>query len=145
MKNRVIRHKSFETNSSSSHSISIASGEFIPDKLLVENGVCEIFPGEFGRSGPDDYTDAATKAAYCLTYLEQYGKDDYRTMLDEVIRKATGAKEVKFVESSDEHYKWGYIDHQSDIVCAEAFLTEESLRQFIFNQASVLTIDHDNH
>lgn len=69
---KQIRQSAFETNSSSSHSITISYGDYTPDKLYVENGVLEIYTGEFGWEH-EDYYDAATKAAYCLTWLKGEG------------------------------------------------------------------------
>lgn len=61
--NTVRRRFVFETNSSSSHSISIVSGDYIPDKIYVdETGTCNIFPGEFGWE-IEDFYDAASKAS----------------------------------------------------------------------------------
>lgn len=130
----VIRHSVFETNSSSSHSISIAGGEYKPDRLLVEDGVCRVYPGEFGWE-VEDYYDAATKASYCVTYIMNCTCDDQRDeeqeMLRRVIAQNTGADEVQFVKSCDEFWPWGYIDHQSDREeadgCGAAFANEKSL------------------
>src|SRR4051812_15125515 len=98
-----IRRGVFETNSSSCHSISIASGGEVDDKLYVdEHGVCEIHPGEFGW-GIDIHRDAATKAAYALTWAmscEGYGvgkKDEALALLTEVVKQATGCARVEFV------------------------------------------------
>ncbi len=139
--NEVKRVGVFETNSSSSHSISIVAGSYIPDRLPIDSeGKVEIYTGEFGWE-PETYNDAVTKAAYCLTYVTNHHnieKNHY--MLREVIREATGAKEVRLNNTDP-----GYIDHQSDDVCMDAFVSHQTLRDFIFNKKSVLTIDNDNH
>ena len=155
---KQVRQAAFETNSSSSHSITIAAGEFIPDRLGVVGGVCEIFTGEFGW-GYDHFSDASIKAAYCLTWIKHFGEDkvpEETAMFINVIKKVTGAKEVVFVpqytqETKGEwdYYQWGYIDHQSieygGGTGREAFESEEVLERFIFNHGSILTIDNDNH
>lgn len=148
--NRVIRQGVFETNSSSSHSICIARIGTLDATLHVdEDGVCNVFTGEFGWE-VCEYTDAPTKAAYCLTYAKGCGNDSKEnksdlSMLESVIMKQTGAKSVVFVEGDDSYYKWGYIDHQSDAVCYDAFKDEETLSNFIFNSYSTLMTDNDNH
>ncbi len=148
MKRRVVRHQAFETNSSSSHSISIASGNFVVDAIhLNDDGLVEICAGEFGW-GVENYFDAATKASYCLTYLKQsrgLNVDHRFEMLREVVLKETGAKDIVYVPVGDSVIsEWGYIDHQSNEVCQEAFESAETLRQFIFNPESRLHICNDN-
>lgn len=134
---KTIRPMVFETNSSSTHSISICS-KWDPkrcDKLLVEDGICTIFEGEFGW-GVETFHDAASKASYLAT--SAHGDEDRLEVLAEVIRKYTGASEVRFEGE-------GYIDHQSIGVAYEAFESDDSIRDFIFNPKSVLRTDNDNH
>lgn len=158
-----IRRAVFETNSSSSHSITIVGGTYRPDRLHAEDGVVTIYGGKFGW-GVEQFNDAATKASYCLVYahgpeidLELDGKTgesietrrepthpELLERLRQVIASETGC-EVEF------NMRGGYIDHQSNGeygtpgVCAEAFKTDETLRDFIFNPKSRLLIDNDNH
>lgn len=149
---KVVRKGIFETNSSSSHSISIVGGIYTPDTFPIENGVCKVYPGEFGWEEYRSYS-AAVKASYCLTYIK-IGKDDavddddtQSHMLRNVLKKVTGC-EVEFmpdpvVNTWDQ--KWGFIDHQSYDICSKAFESEDSLRNFIFNRKSYLETDNDNH
>ena len=148
-----IRRSVFETNSSSTHSIAIVEGDFSPDFLPVKDGVCEIHTGEFGWE-VEDYYDAATKAAYCLTWLKQQEtrKEDEEQMLIDVIMENTGAKGVRFIpaftlETKGEwdFYQWGYIDHQSENEPALAFKSKKTLAAFIFNPESGLHTDNDNY
>lgn len=154
--NTVTRHSVFETNSSSSHSISIVGGNYRPDKIPLEDGICRVYGGEFGW-GIDQYNDAATKASYCLVYAfgDTWNDGDgdrapvYPEKLETlraVIAKQTGA-EVVFDMSG-----YNYIDHQSrenddwrKATAETAFASEQALRDFIFNPASELLIDNDNH
>lgn len=141
---KVIRRGVFETNSSSTHTITIAPGEILPpDTLPVEDGVCRIYPGEFGWD-IWDYWDAATKASYALTFAYQTKSEERLKLLKEVVQAETGLP-VEFVEAGDKFYARGYIDHQSDSVCAPAFVSKEALRAFIFNPKSKLHTDNDNH
>lgn len=138
--NRVIREGVFETNSSSSHSISIAEWRQGAKPSLLnprDDGVVRIYPGEFGRE-VEDYYDPASKASYAYVYARDYGTKENMEMLRKVISAETES-EVEFVEGD------GYIDHQSSDVCAEAFDSREALRSFIFNPDSVLHTDNDNN
>jgi hypothetical protein len=140
-----IRRGVFETNSSSTHSISISSGAETLEKLYVgEDGICRIEPGEFGWE-EDSFHDSSTKASYAMVWAQSYGSEEHREMLKKVIREATGAKVVEFCKADDEYYPDGYIDHQSDDVCTPAFESENSLKAFIFNSGSYLVTDNDNH
>ena len=144
---KKIRRSVFETNSSSSHSITIAKEKhFIPEQLYIEeDGTCKIFTGEFGWEEAY-YHDAATKASYCATYVKNYHLELEEMLLD-VIQKETKASAGVIIvgEGESDCYPWGYIDHQSDDVCDKAFESEDNLRQFIFNKKSVLITDNDNH
>jgi len=153
---QVIRNGVFETNSSSTHSITIAGFGELNDALLVNDEICTIFPGEFGWEW-EDFNDAATKASYCLTYCKSLEKSqgehcthiqnqspELLEQLKRVIARHTGAKEVHYQERIDQFYPWGYIDHQSHDTCAPAFETDETLAMFIFNKNSVLQTGNDN-
>ena len=151
---KVTRHSVFETNSSSTHSISIDDTGVLDDLLPVnEDGICYVLADEYGWE-VEDYNDAATKASYCLVYAKTSGNDTCDcliNMLTEAIKEVTGAKEVRYIpkDGEDDYYKWGYIDHQSHIgdgdACGEAFESKENLKQFIFNRRSSLHTDNDNH
>ncbi len=143
---RKERQRAFETNSSSSHSITISNYGCPTDTLRVENGECAIFPGEFGWEIAA-YNDAVTKASYCLTYAKHREEHSAKEllMLEKVIKEHTGAEKVSFNESTDKYDPWGYIDHQSYDVCGDAFSDEASLVSFIFNPESILRTDNDNH
>ena len=139
---QIIRHSVFETNSSSTHTISISSTECSMEFLRPDrNGVLQIYPGEFGW-GPEVFTDATTKASYCLTYVKDCHNKELDYMLRTVLLKATGASEVEFVPLNDNN--WGYIDHQSCETCSEAFDSPTKLYNFIFNPNSELSISNDN-
>jgi len=143
MKHTKTRRSVFETNSSSTHSISIASGAETLDTLPMENGVVAIEGGEFGWE-VNDYYDACSKASYCMTWAFQYGTEEHREMLKRVIQQRTGADKVVLRQGDDSYYPNGYIDHQSDDVCKEAFKSEKSLRDFIFDPRSWFHTCNDN-
>lgn len=147
MKN--IRQKVFETNSSSTHSISISKNSngilesLYPDaegKLLLEGGQ---FGWEWQR-----YNDALTKANYCAIFSKN-GTPEMVDMLVSVIKEHTGAKEITFGFSSEyDGGNWSYIDHQSDYheggAAMDAFSSPDKLKNFIFNSDSWLFTGNDN-
>ena len=161
-----IRAGSFETNSSSMHSIVFPKREdnihlrtLSPDK----DGIVRIYPGEFGW-GPEQFRDPGPKASYCLTEIMRCiagevdtftrqtidekpwlfeGQHDEIDRLARVIEEESNAT-VIFVASDDRYNEWGYIDHQSQGTAREVLHDEETLRNFIFNHNVVLVIDNDN-
>ena len=131
----TVRKSVFETNISSSHSITIKNGGEWDNIGPGENGVIIVQGDEFGW-GYEEYNYAYAKASYCATAC-QYDKYTRTELLKKVIEDYTGYP--------TEIYSDGYIDHQSSDVADEIFESEENLRNFIFNKASVLIIDNDNH
>jgi hypothetical protein len=142
-----IRSKVFETNSSSTHSISISSvSDGILDTILPNSkGVIILTGGQFGWE-VEEYNDALTKANYCAVDCCEQSNDELKLFLIEVIKEHTGAKEVIFNMSNSnfEDDNFSYIDHQSVGTTKYAFENKETLKQFIFNRNSWLYTDNDN-
>lgn len=144
-----IRQAAFETNSSSCHSISFASGQvFTADKLPITDGVVYVFPGDFG-CGPDEFNDACNKASYALVWAKENEtkNPELLEMLRDVILANTEATSVCFEPTPDAtSFPWGYIDHQSIEygVPQQVFKDAETLKNFIFNPKTVLYIRNDN-
>lgn len=132
-----IRQNVFETNSSSSHSItmvpSLASNLY--DTILPDDdGKIVLEGGEFGWAWVT-FNDPLTKANYCaVDVAENQVRLD---KLFKVIKDHTGAKEVVFLNK-------GYIDHQSVGTSSEAFESDETLKNFIFNRECTLQTGNDN-
>jgi len=143
MKN--IRQNVFETNSSSTHSISISNKTpGVYDTLeLSDDGVLVLNGGEFGWDWKR-FHDALTKANYAAVHA--YSNDDLKEMLRKVLREHTGAKAVvfNFSDNFNDDKPWGYIDHDSVGVCNDAFLDEDTLKEWIFNPDSYLITGNDN-
>lgn len=141
---KIIRQGQFETNSSSSHSISIDNNASTFGTIgLDADGNVVLGPGEFGWE-VESYHDCWTKATYCaIDALNNSHKID---MLKEVIAEHTGAKEV-IIDCSDSYNdkNYSYIDHQSHGTSHEAFESKETLKNFIFGNSSYLYTDNDNH
>lgn len=139
---KLIRSSVFETNSSSSHSISIAdeTKEFVLDTIYPDqNGVIELTGGEFGWEW-FKHNDSLTKANYAA--VDFNGDDSLIDMLVEVLQEQTGAEEVKFLFTGDySGPNWAYIDHDS---AGTTPRTKSELRNFIFNKNSWLFGGNDN-
>jgi hypothetical protein len=131
----IIRRGVFETNSSSSHSISIASEdkEFVMDTIYPDqNGVVRIVGDDFGWDWFKN-NDAQTKASYVA---QSYSTDqDILDKLADVIKEQTGADKVVFNLTD------GYVDHDSYGVAPKTF---HEMKNFIFNKNSWLFGGNDN-
>jgi hypothetical protein len=132
---RIVRTGVFETNSSSSHSLSLAreDQEFVMDSIYPDqNGVIRVDGKEFGW-GWDKFNDAITKLAYA--FQDSF---DHEDLIREVVMKQTGATEVIFEEGG------GYIDHDGVGTTQDLRGDREDMRNFIFNKNSWLYIGNDN-
>lgn len=133
MKN--IRRGVFETNSSSSHSISIANSDGILDTIMPdENGNIVLTVGEFGWDW-ERINDSLTKANYCAVDVQN--DPDKLRMLRDVIMDHTGCSDVIFQIE-------GYIDHKSIGNSSEAFVSYATLKNCIFNPNSYIFTGNDN-
>lgn len=142
-----IRESVFETNSSSTHSISIATeSRGIFDTIRNNNGVIEIILEHY-EFGWDRYTyhEADCKLAYLMIYARNWanGKDkEFYKIIVDVVEQQTSCKFLWNLEDEG-----GYIDHQSveDCDLHYMFYEPELIRQFIFNPSSYLETDNDNN
>lgn len=161
---KQIRRGVFETNSSSTHSVTVDHSKGLsPNYLYVsEDGYIHVEFGEFGWE-IWDYTDQESRLSYLLTmarYLngcnEAYWGDETNEAdienfiethdferINEVVAECAGCKGL-WLEPSD-----GYIDHQSreDYSTLDDFLREydTDIKEFIFGAGVTLRTDNDNH
>jgi hypothetical protein len=151
-----IRQSCFETNSSSTHSLSFKDDEtdFVVPYIDPEHG--GVYVGnnnaelEFGWQ-EETYDGIPSKLAYVLLYIrdwaEDVNKEVFRKILDDVVHQQSGANlVVGDWYASDEYGEKGYIDHQSveDNDLDYLFETPEKLRIFLFGKNSYLETDNDN-
>jgi hypothetical protein len=149
-----IRTSVFETNSSSTHSVTIASSGSLKSNLPCKNGVIKIGGDEFGW-GPEEFTDAKTKLSYLITCIFSRAIEDKKINWKKVnkdwwikVQKAvedqTGCI-LEVIVNPKDIFSVGYIDHQS-LYVAEKVLnkTVGKIKRFVFNPKSVLVIDNDN-
>ena len=137
-----VRHSVFETNSSSTHSVSVDGGSGVSYDIIVPvNGEIVLTGGEWGWE-KERYYDAYTKA----NYVSFHSRDNEfgLSMIEKVIKHHTGADKVTFAfdESS-------YIDHQSDY--AESRFLDEYLNDpiklatLLFDRVYAIETDNDNY
>lgn len=138
---KQIRSSVFETNSSSSHSISIYSGNSpVLSTITPCSGKIVLEGGRFGWEY-DHFNDPLTKANYCALDCILSEDNENLQMLIDVVKEHTGALEVVInIDLND-----SYIDHQSIGVSLGAFESKDLLKRFLFDRRSVLTTDNDNH
>jgi len=150
-----IRKNVFETNSSSSHSLTLAAGDLVktPFNLdVLRLGTLRLGLGEYNWEWYR-YYDTDNKAQYLMTQLFHYNgipngdaaevtrelRNDARfDMLCRVIEDQTGVK-LEAIPGSQ-----GGIDHDSHGNCLEVFESEDKLRTFLFSDSSYIETGNDN-
>lgn len=136
---KIIRQNTFETNSSSSHSIRINSTNTLNTlRVNPETKEISLHREEFGW-GEDRHDDSLTKAAYALQSVEE-DENKFDTV-KEVILSFTGAENIKLIGD-------GYIDHQSSNCFVQnqpdELTFKEWCKEFIFGNY-ILIISNDNY
>lgn len=132
------RYCVFETNSSSTHSISVSSEvNGVYDTIVPEKGTITLRGGSFGWE-QEIYFSSLTKANYAA--IDVYNNLEHEKMLIEVIKEHTGAKKVII-----DLQPGSYIDHQSQGITRKLFKSKHLLKKWIFDTASYLQTDNDNH
>lgn len=137
---KKIRKNIFETNSSSTHSISVCGNEadcdmydfIIPNEngeIIFSNSICFSW-------GFEKFNDAHTKALYCIA--DHIGEQEKIDMVKKVISEQTGCDNI--IISIHENM----IDHNSCGTSNDVFDSEVKLKNFIFNKNSWLFIGNDN-
>lgn len=148
-----IRRNVFETNSSSSHSLTLAHEALVTQPFaddVLREGVVTVAPGEFGWAWERFYAPAS-KLAYLVTYLTGGEVEDTAEDLTEALI-ARDARMAMLAQVVHEHTGctlrvapgYGHIDHQSLDVAERAFDTEQELAAFVFGEGSYLQTGNDN-
>lgn len=133
---KIVRTGVFETNSSSTHSLSVAdtNQEFVLDTIYPDqNGVITVHDQQFGWEWMK-YNDAMTK----LAYLFQDQGEAHGDLIKEAIMEQTGANDVVFIEDD------GYIDHEGYGTANGVVGSKDKIKNFVFNKNSWLFIGNDN-
>lgn len=143
----------FETNSSSSHSLTLVSELTVqPDYNIGDlEGTVLTIPGEFGFGWQwDIWDDAMSKIAYI--YLDRccHGNHDKDTVPDPEslarlcsILTTYSGKEIKTIKLSEDGYH--YIDHDSAGTTSELWQqSDEAIWKFITNPGCAIRGGNDN-
>ena len=157
-----IRQGVFETNSSSTHAISVMS--YDKNSLIIPEEICFHLNSEFGWEFRK-YNDRWSKADYLwLLICNKYDKSSDKDKLDDIkkhiknVLKNAGVKTVNFETGGYINPSWnpnddnmymdfdGYIDHASD---AYGFIDillndDELLLSYLFNNTSCIETGNDN-
>lgn len=137
MKN--IRIGVFETNSSSSHSLTMTSGELQKSVLPDQDGVIVGLLGDFGWE-IKHYSSQSSKLSYLLTQIQN---DEHLTELARTaIKEYTGLKMIVAGE--------GDVDHQSsdtlnELLCGSDEEIKQNMINFVFNSGYSFDTDNDNY
>ena len=145
-----IRKAVFETNSSSSHSLTLDAGDLVAQpfsKDVLREGTLMVTVGEYGWEWYR-YYDAANKLSYLLTQVtngdldksrhpesltrELREEDERIDRMCRVVEEHTGVK-LLFLGGS------GYVDHDSYGVGTETLKDDETLKQFLFSNSYIET------
>lgn len=134
---KTIRKNTFETNSSSSHSITIDTTNKIFPKIDYNGEPFYVKGGQYGW-GYKEYSLPIDKINYLA--VESVGNYNLRKILTEIIKERYNCGEVIYdLEDS-------YIDHQSvGTVYDYTGSDKDMLESFIFGKNSILYTDNDNH
>lgn len=165
--NKKIRKSVFETNSSSSHTLSIKVGDN-SDKIYTDVDNEIVFVGGIFGWGFEKHKDATTKANYLAVllmsfddYYKRYKKsnnnsfcdyyeknvDMFRKNFEQSIRNNQQVYSIDYYLSNDNrNIYYSVIDHQSCEVeaCYKIFESIDDITNFIYNTNSELIIHHDN-
>lgn len=143
---RQIRSKVFETNSSSSHSLTVVAAEVLDfstyiSKEQAQSGVLVIEYGEFGWEKEYHY-DFTTKLSYLLTDIKCLTRADDITQTQQFQEVNALIKEKLGVSLEVEGD--GYIDHQSVGTAVSILPDKEKLSNFLFGPNSYVETGNDN-
>jgi len=161
-----IRKSTFETNSSSTHSLVITESCDLIEQPFGNNKDVDLYLGEFGWAY-EKYNSAYDKLSYMMTVFAQcienqedvqfseMGESLLEFMCDksplvkdlvEIVEDFTGCK----LHLSGVRNSYFYVDHQSsDLVFDELVRggnwDVDRVHRFLFNRESMLITDNDNH
>lgn len=153
-----IRGKVFETNSSSSHSITISGTEAEDFGLGLDelrSGVISIDQaGEYGWDW-EEFHDTKDKIAYMLMQCDpekfREGMEPWDDLVPGLVERSSEARwlidMIRRVTGCEVEFRTGayaHIDHQSHGEGRELFADEQAMRAFLFSPRSYLQTGNDN-
>lgn len=145
---RQIRRGVFETNSSSTHAICIAKGDYNLSKHI------DFTIGEFGWEN-NEYDDLYSKASYLITAILSFDKDkadDYLRKLKDILKNNNIEYNLPKLKEASWEYEgkirsyydfdgYGYIDHSNE---TENFVNDvlhdsDKLFRYLFGDSKIIT------
>lgn len=141
MKHKTIRMGVWESNSSSSHSLSISTYETLVYPYWNKEKTLYLTQGEFGWEYAV-YSDVWSKVKYAYTLAKgwQDSVPKYLEMLLEVLSTIPNVGLILEDDSVD-----GYVDHESMDLAEDIFYSKNTLASFLFCSTSKVITDNDNH
>lgn len=158
-----IRHGVFETNSSSSHSLTVGDAAHslsFPDSML-RSGVITIRLGEFGWHWERFYkpenkasylvTDAVAQEFDSVDHTDEISSMSGSDLRDWLVERSTRVELI--VQAIEKHTgcsveieagSWFYVDHQSLGLSREVPDDEEDILNFLFSESGSVTTGNDN-
>lgn len=154
---KTIRSSVFETNSSSTHSLTLSNA--IDWQGIEQDGTMYLFPANYDSWGWNVLEYFYDKLQYIYTLLNLPEIEHYHSYFNEklevvdirsawercenVLRKRLGVKEFKKTPVSANGI--GSIDHQRvEDIAKFAKLTEEEFEQLLFDNNSFIVLGNDN-
>lgn len=142
----IVRQKTFETNSSSTHALIFSKQSLQPNNIPIDsNGNLLVTFGEFDCE--ELIESQAGKLAYVLTFMYHktyYWYDAFEDSYEyQDVKKAlceyTGAKDVIILKDIEP-----YLNHQLyNDSCLIDYNNPDAVINFVFNKDIKLLIDHD--
>lgn len=141
---KITRHSIFETNSSSTHVLTIVkNGKYkLPEKLRFDFG-------EFGWE-KEVYTDTNSKASYLITLIFE-ADDKYKDEWLDRLSKILDSHNIQYTYPVPHKDQWGYMSQGYVDHCDEAFAwveyvlsDENKLFSFLFDERSYISTSNDN-
>lgn len=161
MKHIQIRQGVFESNSSSSHSITI-DNSYDTEKVLNPHFKTFIRPGEFGWEF-EKFNDFEMKLSYLWTLVSKYDFDDETTWffknspnewyclkaLYTNLKAFEQEKNVVFVKQNSENGEYSYVDHGSEhwmdfVQKYPELSTKEGIWNFVSKDSGWIFLGNDN-
>ena len=164
---RVVRNNIWETNSSSSHTVTIRGMKNLNEHYKTSSAIIEVKLDEYGWSG-DPCDDFYSKLAYALSMVlhTEYPGFDYwddRFVVDQdILEECAGYQSIlKAIQGHfnccdrivirkriGAYYPYGYIGHQSyeDYGSLQDFLDDWNvdIERFLFDDGVTVWISNDN-
>lgn len=152
---KLTRRSTFETNSSSCHTLVLLAKDF--PQTQSNSTTISLELDEFGW-GYDIITDSHNKLNYLFTYVVNYGSnDEKKVFIDKLLKYYPNLasvqvhkedldfdtfKEQLLSDAFEDQYDYSYIDHQS-IPTARNILKSLSFAEYLDNRCT-LYISNDN-